>query len=371
MLPTKDSFVPFPFRFTFLSLSFFSFPMSAAAAATATATAVGSDRTAAVLDALETMRRGELALGGPQARFKALAYNKAMNSIRRAGRPICSVADVEGLEGVGPKIRDKVAEILATGRLAAAETLRTVTAVDALDVLVGVHGIGPVKARELLAAGHRTIDDLRAGVARDTGLLNDTQKMGLKHYDDGCLRIPRDEMVAHEALLLSALPRGLLQGLVVGSYRRGAASSGDIDMLLTEANDGVTAAAAGRAFAAFVTALESRGYVVDRLASGAKKWLGYVRLGDGHVRRLDLLLTPRVEYPFAVLYFTGSDKFNIAFRGHCGKLGYTLNEHRIAATAAGVPLPSAFADEKDIFAFVGLRYVPPTERVDSAQIVEV
>jgi DNA polymerase/3'-5' exonuclease PolX len=339
--------------------------MAAAAAAT-------SDYTAAVLDALETMRRGELALGGPQARFKALAYNKAMNSIRRLGRPIRTVTDVEGLEGVGAKIRDKIAEVLATGRLAAADAMRAATSVDALDVLLGVHGIGPVKARELLAAGYRTIDDLRVGVERDEGLLNDTQKLGLKHYEDGRLRIPRDEMTAHEAHLLSSLPRGLLQGLIVGSYRRGAASSGDIDMLLTEANDGVTAAAAGRAFAAFVAVLEASGYIVDTLASGAKKWLGYVRLGDGRVRRLDLLLTPRAEYPFAVLYFTGSDKFNIAFRGHCGKLGYTLNEHRIAAVAGGVPIPAAgsIVDERDIFAFVGLRYVPPTERVDSAQIVE-
>lgn len=112
--------------------------------------------------------------------------------------------------------------------------------------------------------------------------------------------------------------------------------------------------------------------------------MGYVQLPGGTVRRLDLMLTPPSEYAYAILYFTGSDKFNIAFRSHCLTLGYTLNEHALtakateavggagasAAAAAAKPIP-LLEKEEDIFAFVGLRYVPPNERVDGKQIVKI
>lgn len=324
-----------------------------------------SDFTATVLEALETMRVGELALGSPQARFKAAAYTKAMNSLRRRTGPLTRAEDVRDLEGVGPKIYAKIEEILATGRLRAAEAMRSAAATDALYAFLEIHGVGPVKARELVDAGFTSIADLRA---RGDSVLNATQRMGLKHYEAGRQRIPRAEMMAHEARLQTFVP-AVLSGTVVGSYRRGAATSGDIDMLLCPL-EGVGEAVAKEAFALFVRTLVSSGYAVDVLASGEKKWMGYVALGGGVARRLDLLLTPADEFPFAMLYFTGSDRFNVAFRAHCAARGYTLNEHRIAAVSSRAPaVPATFRSEEDIFAFVGLRYVPPTERVDGEQVV--
>jgi DNA polymerase/3'-5' exonuclease PolX len=308
------------------------------------------------------MYTGELSL--PGGKFKALAYKKAIDNIRRFDGPVTSAEDIKKVDGVGKKIYDKIVEIVATGGLAAAERMKARTDVSAMDTLLGIHGVGPVKARELIAAGYTSIAELRA----HPEVLNDTQRLGLKHYEAGIQRIPRAEMMAHEAMLLGALP-GVLTGTIVGSYRRGAANSGDIDVLLSYNAPGSHFAV----FRDYVAKLAERGYIVDKLVSGDKKWMGYVRLGiDGIPRRLDLLLTPPAEFAYAILYFTGSDKFNIAFRRHCLTRGYSLNEHTMKPVGtAPPPSPPPMTSEADIFAFVGLRYVPPTERVDGAQIVPV
>ena len=316
-----------------------------------------------VIRELNAMYMGEMAAG---EKFKALAYKKAMDNIRKMAGPLATVDDLKGVDGIGKKIHDKIVEIISTGALRAAERMKERTDISAMETLLGVHGIGPVKARELIAAGITSIDGLRAAVATNPKTLNDTQKLGLKHYEDGIKRIPRPEMVEHERLLLSDLPAGL-NGTIVGSYRRGAESSGDIDVLISYPGS-VTTTYAQELFGFYVDRLSRSGYVVDKLVSGPKKWMGYVRIGSGPARRLDLLLTPPEEYAYAILYFTGSDKFNIAFRRHCLDKGYTLNEHGMKPTGAAVA-PSAMATEEDIFAFVGLKFVNPTERVDGRQIV--
>lgn len=338
-----------------------------------TAAASGTDYKERVLEALEVMRVGELAGSGSGAKFKSLAYKKAMDAIRRLDS-LTSVEDVKGLAGVGAKIEAKVAEILSTGGLRAADRMRERTDIGAYETLIGVHGIGPVKARELIAAGITSIKDLRkaARSAAGEGLLTEAQTLGLKYYEDGIQRIPRAEMERHEAALLAALPAALF-GKIVGSYRREAASSGDIDMLVSYAGE-MRDADAQKLFGEFVAALTASGYIVGRLAGGAKKWMGYVRLpaADGTLlpaRRLDLLLTQPAEFAYALLYFTGSGDFNVAFRRHCLTLGYSLNEHTLTPLTADKPPPPPMKTERDIFRWAGLKFVRPSLRAGEKQIV--
>lgn len=323
-----------------------------------------------ILSSLETMRSGELAK--PDRKWEAVAYKKAIQNLMRFDGPIYSAEAVKDVDGVGKKIYTKIVEIIETGALKAAEKMKETTNVGAFDTLLQVHGIGPVKARELLAAGIRSIADLRAAFKADPELLNDTQQIGLHYYEAGIQRIPRAEMEKHESVLLAGVPAGL-KGVIVGSYRRGAADSGDIDMLVTY-GDGVDAKTATAGFKKLVADLTKKGYIIAKLVSGAKKWMGYVQLGPDSVpRRLDLLLTPPEEFAYAQFYFTGSDRFNVAFRSHCLGLGYTLNEHTMKPTAKGiekgVPVPPPMADEKAIFDFVGLKFFPPNQRVNGAQII--
>lgn len=327
---------------------------------------MSTDYKAPAIAALQTMYLGEKSAG---EHFKAKAYKTAMDALRAMEGPLTTVADFKAPKGVGPKIIKKLEEVIATGGLAAAERMKARTDIGSFETLTAVHGIGPVKARGLIASGIKTIAGLRAAYAADPDLLTSAQALGLKYYEDGIQRIPRPEMVKHEALLLSVIPAGMT-GTIVGSYRRGAPNSGDIDMLVTY-NEAMTEKAASAFFKGMIAELTTRGYILDKLAGGGKKWMGYVRLGpDGVARRLDLLLTPPEEYAYAILYFTGSDKFNIAFRRHCLDIGYTLNEHTMKPTGSK-PAPPPMKSEEAIFCFVGLKFVPPTERVDAKQIARL
>lgn len=320
-----------------------------------------------IIESLDTMRKGVLAEGGPVAKFKARAYDKVIKEIKALNRPITKYEDVAGIEGIGDKIKEKIEEILATGSLASAQKAKEKYGLNAVDELKTIHGIGDVKAKDLIAAGIKTIAELKEAVKKNPKLLTAAQQLGLKYQEFAELRIPRKEMILHEDILKAYLPN-TLEGIIVGSYRRGAADSGDIDILLSYRGD---EAAAIKRFAEYIEKLKENGYILDKLAGGPKKWMGYVRAGaNGTPRRLDVLLTPPEEYPYAILYFTGSNKFNVAFRSYVKKLGYTINEHTMSTIGAGL-VPPGIKTEQDIFKFFGLRYVPPEERIDEKQIIPV
>ncbi len=335
------------------------------------------DYRAAIIDALDTLRKRDVADKQP---FKAKAYQKVIAQLQAgadASPAIRSWEDLKTVQGIGEKIRAKIDEIFATGVLASAERTKASGTLSALELFQGIYGVGPAKASALVKAGYKTIADLRSAAATDPSLLNTNQTLGLRYYEDLLERIPRVEMEQHATVLRSACPAALTMD-IVGSYRRGAASSGDIDVLLKA--EGKASATAFKKMveniqttypAGSVSEPSPQRGVVEILALGPKKCMAIVKLGPtATARRLDLLLTPAAEYPFALFYFTGSDKFNVAVRSHALELGYTLNEHRLAPTTEAMPTPPPMETEEDIFGFLGLRYIPPTERIDEKQVIE-
>jgi len=316
-----------------------------------------------IISELETMEQGDIIRG---EKFSALAYRKVINGLRPL-EAIRTIADIEGIKGIGVKIKAKIQEILDTGGLKAAAETRVELKMDLYNQLLRVHGIGPVKARELVAAGVTSIEDLRT----KTRLLNDVQVMGLKYYEDILQRIPREEMLAHEKWLKAALPSEC-QGDIVGSFRRQAATSGDIDMLITIPDVDAKPAAQKKVFHDYVEKLRRSGYIKDILALGDKKCMAVVKLCEtAKARRLDLLLTPYKEYAYAVLYFTGSDTFNVAFRSHALTRGYTLNEHILKPLAADAVAAPFMPDEQAIFEFLRLQYVEPAARVGETAVTKI
>jgi len=323
-----------------------------------------TETTEKIIESLETMKQGDLIRG---EKFSALAYAKAIKGIKALGKPITSVDDIKGVPGIGAKIEAKIKEIIETGSLASAERTKKELSLDIYDALLKVHGIGPVKARDLVNNhGIKSIADLRA----KQDLLNEVQKMGLKYYEDILERIPRTEMLKHNRFLVTSLPRQT-KGIVVGSFRRLAESSGDIDMLVTFDED-VKAPQQKKLFAEYVETLKRTGYIRDVLALGPKKCMAVVSLGPGEkYRRLDLLVTPHEEYAYSILYFTGSDTFNVAFRRYTLSKGYTLNEHAMTLTGSVPEAVEApyMPNEEAIFNFLGLRYVEPQFRKGEENIV--
>jgi DNA polymerase lambda len=130
----------------------------------------------------------------------------------------------------------------------------------------------------------------------------------------------------------------------------------------------MTAKDQGALFLHMIELFKEIDYIVDTLSSGPTKFLGYCQLEGKPVRRLDLLMIPKSEYACAILYFTGSKEFNVAFRAYALEKGYTLNEHRLQATKEGVPAVPPFTTEKDIFDFLGLEYIEPTMRRDGGDV---
>lgn len=324
---------------------------------------MATDFKAKILEELETLRLADLYRKNP---FPARAYETAQEAIRGLSGPITKADDTKGLEGVGAKIQQKIQEIVTTGSLRAATEAKRDLPIEAFQTLLGVHGIGPVKAKDLIEDGITSIEALRKASEENSKLLTAAQKLGLKYYEDSQMRIPKTEMVEHENTILPGLSEEFT-GTVVGSYRRGAAHSGDIDVLLT-LPDSMAKKDQGALFVQMIDLFKEVDYIVDTLSSGPTKFLGYSRIEGKPVRRLDMLMIPKEEYACAILYFTGSQQFNVAFRSYALTKGYTLNEHRLQATREGVPAVPAFASEEDIFAFLGLEYVEPSMRRDARDV---
>jgi DNA polymerase/3'-5' exonuclease PolX len=298
--------------------------------------------------------------------FKVRSYEAAIKTIQSLP-PIYAITDIPGStkgDGLGVEIRKKMAKIIETGSLNIAPEVRAKAI--ALEAFQNIYGVGPKKAEDLIAAGYTTIDQLRAAVTTDAKLLNKNQQIGLRYYEQLLTRIPRSEMDQHATVLMTAKPASL-EGVIVGSYRRGKADSGDIDMLIRTGSVDVDAAAA---LAEFVAKLKALGYIKEVLAMGSLKCMAICDLGTGSGRRLDLLVTPPVEFPFAVFYFTGSDIFNVAVRSHALSRGFTLNEHGITQVSSGRAV-SGVKTERDIFSLLKLQWREPTDRTGPDRVTMI
>jgi DNA polymerase/3'-5' exonuclease PolX len=118
----------------------------------------------------------------------------------------------------------------------------------------------------------------------------------------------------------------------------------------------------------YVTALRELGYIKEVLAQGDHKCLAIAQLPGAPARRLDLLVTPPEEFPFAVLYFTGSDGFNVRMRGLAQERGFTLNEHGIVHVKMGKAV-RGIKTERDIFTLLKMEWREPTERTGADAVV--
>jgi len=294
--------------------------------------------------------------------IRSRAYTKAGDTIRNITEDITSVSQLEGKPNIGPMIKEKFTEYLETGTLRIFEREKDKPEY----VLSEIYGVGPKKAKDLVQKGITNIAQLRE---RQDELLNDVQKAGLKYYEDILERIPRSEIDEYNTLFKTTFDKFASpesQYEIVGSYRRGAHTSGDIDAIVT--SDDATM------FPKFIDALLEKQVIIEVLSRGKTKCLVIAKLPNHKTaRRLDFMYTSQEEYPFAVLYFTGSKTFNTVMRGHALKLGFSLNEHGLHKKQPGKEkeekVDQVFKDEKDIFDYLKMEYKEPIERIDGRSLV--
>ena len=301
--------------------------------------------------------------------FRAKAYNCAKDIIDQYPKEIISTNQLKDIPNIGKSSLLHIDEFLKTGKVQIIEEERN----NPVNIFADIYGIGPKKAKELVETYHiHTIDTLRENQHQ---LLNNIQQIGLKYYEDILKRIPRQEIKHYHQLFEKvANTQSQLKFEIVGSYRRGAQDSGDIDVILTSPIESH--------YVAFIELLIKSRIIVEVLSRGKSKCLVIAKLPDmssssssssssgsssssssKHTnRRIDFLFAPAQEYAFSLLYFTGSKIFNTNMRAHAQKQGYSLNEHGLLNTYTNKMVEQSFHTEQDIFQFLKMEYILPEER---------
>ncbi|KAJ4353257.1 uncharacterized protein N0V89_004984 [Didymosphaeria variabile] len=309
-----------------------------------------------------------------QDQWRTLAYRKAVTTLRKQTVKISTAKEAAALPFVGSRLADKIEEIVLTDRLRRLDSTRDDPTDKVLRLFLGVYGAGLVQANKWIQAGHRTLDDLIANAK-----LTDSQRIGIEHYHDFATRIPRAEVEAHGEYVRDAL-RKIDPGFettVMGSYRRGAKDSGDIDIIMTKPGARVSALR-DVVFHKLVPRLLKDGFLKVKLAASSSstddgtKWHGVSCLPSSATwRRLDLLLVPEEEMGAALLYFTGNDIFNRSIRLLASKKGMRLNQRGLYKDVIrgknreklneGTLLEGK--EERRIFEILGVPWREPTERI--------
>jgi len=293
--------------------------------------------------------------------FRARAYQKAQETIMAYPDDIVSVDQLKGKPAIGATILENLKEYVNTGTLKIIEREKN----NPVNILGEIYGVGPKKAKELVDKGITTIEQLRE---KQNELLNDVQKVGLKYYEDILQRIPRSEIEEYKKIFEKDFKKIAEEDSrmeIVGSYRRGAQTSGDIDVIITSKSPKV--------FVGFVDELIKENIILNVLSRGPTKCLVIAMIPLSNIaRRVDFLYTSPEEFPFSILYFTGSKIFNTVMRHEALQKGLTMNEHglyKIEGKKKGAKVDAVFKDEHDIFDYLNLVYKSPVERTDGRAVI--
>ncbi len=299
--------------------------------------------------------------------FKIRAYRTGAETVAQYPGDIVEKAKADelgGIKGIGEALRQKLHELASTGKLEYWETLRAEFP-ETIFELFDVQGLGPKKVKALHEElGVASIADLKA--ACEAGKVATLPGFGKKTEDKLLEAIAFRETnadrfrlgdVAESAhRLLDALKDhpDCLRAEVGGSFRRGKETVHDLDFLVATSRP--------RAIMDHFVALDG---VSEVIAHGQTK--SSVRLDNG--LQCDLRAVSNGEWACALMYFTGSKEHNVVIRGRANDRGYTLNEYRLAPRdGSDAKPPPPFAEERDLYAFLGLDYIAPELRENGGEI---
>ncbi len=318
--------------------------------------------------------------------FRVRAYRNAARTVDELTRPLRKMvadgADLQALPGIGKEMASHIRELIATGKLGVLDEIAAKVPRTLLE-LVRLPGLGPKRARLLHdELGVKGLDDLervaRGGeLARLKGFGAKTQEKILQSLASTRGREMRwsiaeaDQLVAElRAHLESAAELERLEA--AGSFRRRKETVGDLDLV-----------AIARVHSPIVERFLAYPGVERVLASGETK--ASVQLRSG--MQVDLRILPRKSFGAAMVYFTGSKAHNIRLRQLGVERGLRISEYgvfevgkrRARAEAAAESEPAVAADpwagklvagreEKDVYAAVGLPWIPPELREDRGEL---
>ena len=148
---------------------------------------------------------------------------------------------------------------------------------------------------------------------------------------------------------------------VAGSYRRGKATCGDVDILIFHPNIITEAQAKKKSpLKQFVAKLVET-CSAEQVSMGKTKYMGLFNwpINTQRILKADIRFVPEESYISALAYFTGSKENNLEMRRKAKKMGFKLNEYGLF-DSYGKRI--SFASEKELFKHLELPYKGPTKR---------
>jgi len=299
--------------------------------------------------------------------FRIRSYRNAAAAIEGHTEQVSAILKdparkVTDIPGIGKGIAAVLAEIEQRGSFDRRDEMLEKYPAGALELLK-IQGLGP-KSIRLLFEHYRcaTIDDLER-LCREQKL-RELPRMGAKLEEKVLRSIASyrqrsgrfllsfassiaDELTEH----LKVVP-GVEKIVAAGSLRRGRETVGDLDLLVT----GPGAPAALETFVALPK-------VYEVLGKGPNK--ASIKYGQEGLQ-VDLRALPAESYGAALQYFTGSKDHNVALRQRALKMGFTLSEYSLARVENNERV--AGATEEEIYAKLGLPWIPPELRENSGEI---
>jgi DNA polymerase (family 10) len=294
--------------------------------------------------------------------FRCRAYHnaaQALESLPADLRGMLEDGSLAQVQGIGSTMIAKISALMTTGALAEYEDLRKATP-PGLVALLRVPGLGPKKIKTLRDdLGIESLADLRKAVeeGKVAKLKGFGEKTAAKIKDgiafvesvgDRILQSTARRLVepVYDAVRGFA---GVIRAEICGSLRRRAETIGDLDLLCSSDNP-----------AAVIDQFVALPHAVEVLAHGPTK--ASVRIGQGV--QCDLRAVSDAQFAFAQHYFTGSKAHNIAMRRRAIAHGLKLNEYALEGEKGSV----ACRDETELFAALGLAFIPPELREDLGEI---
>jgi len=297
--------------------------------------------------------------------FKIRAYTNAARALESLSESIGTLVAEERLgeiEGIGKAITEKVTELVTTGRLEYYEELKS-SFPEGIFELFELQGLGAKKIKVLHEQlGVASLADLErvcneGKVAALAGFGEKTQTKLLKAIGDhrkhaGRFRINAVTELAHELLEDLRAHDAVGQVQAGGSFRRRKETIGDLDILVSSSQP-----------AEVSDFFIHHPLVEEVIAHGPTK--SSVRLQGGI--QCDLRVVKGEEFPFALVYFTGSKEHNIRLRSRALDRGWSLNEYRFTPLE-GAEAPPVIHEEQGLYNSLGLDFIPPELREDKGEI---
>lgn len=268
--------------------------------------------------------------------YRARAYARAAKSVIIGSK-----------KGIGRSIRQKIDEFEATGRVQALEDLKQSPVIKAHRELGTIMGVGPSTISAWIDKGVFSVSTLHEAIERGTITLTRTQELGLKYHADLNKRIPRGDILR----IVDNISRLVgIEFTIAGSYRRGKAESGDIDLIALNGN-----------IANIVKKLSSSAnFIPVNVGPSMTTFLWHdTEHPTPTMRQVDIITCTDNTFATTLLYFTGSWQFNEMMRGRAKSMGYKLNQNGLFKNGRLVPTPH----EEDVFKVLGMAYVKPEDRI--------